>query len=210
MRISKIKVKNYKGFLESDWAELAEDFTLVVGPNNAGKTAFLEAISLGLLNVPHHTVARPPADASSVEADIVATHAEVRKAQEGESLAVPLVGPGLASVNGQNVHVSNDRRDQDQQLTRILQSDPLTFRLCFGPSAVTVPALPSFARYQLVAHANGHGHFAATHVVFPQDRVQLMSNNVAVNSANEIGVRIGQWARTQTFLIQATRTVYGQ
>lgn len=47
MKISAIKIANYKGFLESDFIELSPSWNVVVGQNNAGKTAFIESFRLG-------------------------------------------------------------------------------------------------------------------------------------------------------------------
>jgi hypothetical protein len=46
MYITKFQVKNYKSFLSSQEVDLTTGFNVVVGQNNAGKTAFVEAISL--------------------------------------------------------------------------------------------------------------------------------------------------------------------
>jgi hypothetical protein len=47
MRINALKIRNYKGFRDSGWLTLGRVFTLVVGQNNVGKTALLEAFRLG-------------------------------------------------------------------------------------------------------------------------------------------------------------------
>lgn len=43
MKISKIRVQNYKGFVDSGDVVLPSGFNLIVGQNNSGKTAMLEA-----------------------------------------------------------------------------------------------------------------------------------------------------------------------
>jgi ABC-type cobalamin/Fe3+-siderophores transport system ATPase subunit len=45
MYISSIKIENYKSFADSDEVSLSPSFNVVVGKNNSGKTAFLEALT---------------------------------------------------------------------------------------------------------------------------------------------------------------------
>ena len=47
MRLSKVKIKNYKGI--KDWEiDLKPGFNLIKGMNGKGKTSILEAIAVGL------------------------------------------------------------------------------------------------------------------------------------------------------------------
>ena len=43
MRISSFKIKNYKSFLEPEKITFDKGFNLIIGQNNVGKTALLEA-----------------------------------------------------------------------------------------------------------------------------------------------------------------------
>ena len=47
MKINLIRIENYKGFSDSGEIRLSGDFNVVVGPNNVGKTAFIEAFRFG-------------------------------------------------------------------------------------------------------------------------------------------------------------------
>lgn len=53
MHISKFQLVNYKSYLSSDELELAPGINIVVGPNNAGKTALLEGLSLRFIRKPY-------------------------------------------------------------------------------------------------------------------------------------------------------------
>lgn len=46
MKINGLRVRNYKGFADTGWIEIAPHVNVVVGQNNAGKTALLEAAAL--------------------------------------------------------------------------------------------------------------------------------------------------------------------
>lgn len=60
MVIESIRVKNYKSWKDSLEVHLSRGLNIVVGKNNSGKTAFLEAISLRAENVPHLTLRSKP------------------------------------------------------------------------------------------------------------------------------------------------------
>lgn len=53
MYISKIRIKNYKSFIDSQEIYLTQGINLIIGKNNSGKTALLEALLGKKLNKPH-------------------------------------------------------------------------------------------------------------------------------------------------------------
>jgi len=57
MYFSDIQISNYKGYRESAKLELNTGINIIVGKNNVGKTALLEALSLRFESNPHRTVA---------------------------------------------------------------------------------------------------------------------------------------------------------
>lgn len=60
MYIAKVQIKNYKSFLSSQEFHLTPGFNVVVGQNNAGKTAFVEALSLHFENKIHMSMKTSP------------------------------------------------------------------------------------------------------------------------------------------------------
>lgn len=56
MYISKIVIENYKSFLLSDEIKFGPGINIVIGPNNTGKTALLEAIRFEVPRKPHRSV----------------------------------------------------------------------------------------------------------------------------------------------------------
>ncbi|WP_194469231.1 ATP-binding protein [Bradyrhizobium sp. CCBAU 51753] len=60
MKLLKFKLGNYKGFRSSGWLEFSPKFTVVIGKNNSGKTALLEAFNLlGVGSHPHRSPTTP-------------------------------------------------------------------------------------------------------------------------------------------------------
>lgn len=79
MYISKFRVHNYKCFLDSQELVFNPGINVIVGPNDVGKTALLEALSLGFSNVPHINVLEKNRDnLSYVELTISMNKSELR------------------------------------------------------------------------------------------------------------------------------------
>src|SRR5216684_5109207 len=60
MYIARFQVKNYKSFLSSQEFHLTPGFNVVVGQNNAGKTALVEALSLQFADKYHMSMKTIP------------------------------------------------------------------------------------------------------------------------------------------------------
>jgi predicted ATPase len=68
MYISKFRVRNHKSYRDSDEVEFKPGFNVITGQNNAGKTAFLEAMTLQFAASPHRSIRTIPAPGSLPEA----------------------------------------------------------------------------------------------------------------------------------------------
>ncbi|PDS29592.1 ATP-dependent nuclease [Rhizobium phaseoli] len=56
MKIEAVRIQSFKSFDDSGWVELSDHFTVLVGQNNAGKSAFLQAFtSTPFIANPHHS-----------------------------------------------------------------------------------------------------------------------------------------------------------
>src|SRR5215211_6314598 len=60
MYIRSFEVSNYKSFLASGEVALTAGFNVIVGPNNVGKTALVEALSLDFKDQPHRSLQTAP------------------------------------------------------------------------------------------------------------------------------------------------------
>ncbi|GCE05752.1 AAA family ATPase [Dictyobacter aurantiacus] len=98
MYISKLQIKNYMSFSSSEEINLLSGFNVIVGQNNVGKTALLEALSLHITSNPHHsleTKPRPgipslPYSEVNVAFQIEEGEAEHMLIDAGEPIFVPL------------------------------------------------------------------------------------------------------------------------
>src|SRR5690349_164006 len=55
MRIASFQINNYKSFLSTEETQLSREFNVIVGQNNAGKTALLEIVGLHFSSKPHRS-----------------------------------------------------------------------------------------------------------------------------------------------------------
>src|SRR5438876_930339 len=60
MYVAKFQVKSYKSFISSPEVNLTSGFNVVVGQNNVGKTALVEAVSLHFQNKAHISMKTSP------------------------------------------------------------------------------------------------------------------------------------------------------
>src|SRR5919199_2392291 len=67
MSLSKFQLFNYKSFFDSGLLEFSPGINIIVGQNNSGKTALLEALTLNFDNVPHRSKKTLPNPSSKIE-----------------------------------------------------------------------------------------------------------------------------------------------
>lgn len=60
MLLTGLRVQNYKSYFDTGQITLSPGFNVIVGQNNVGKTALVEAASLTLANVPHRSLRTLP------------------------------------------------------------------------------------------------------------------------------------------------------
>ncbi|HEY9798681.1 MAG TPA: AAA family ATPase [Leptolyngbyaceae cyanobacterium] len=65
--LSTFQLFNYKSFLDSGMLEFTPGINIIVGQNNSGKTALLEALTLNFDNVPHLSIITLPTPSSPVK-----------------------------------------------------------------------------------------------------------------------------------------------
>jgi AAA15 family ATPase/GTPase len=86
MLISSCQISNYKSFLKSEELHFTEGFNIVVGQNNVGKTALIEALSLKYTDKPHRSLATLPRRGTALESSSEVKMDFMISAQEYEHL----------------------------------------------------------------------------------------------------------------------------
>lgn len=81
MYISRLQLLNYKSFRDSGVLEFQPGINIIVGANNSGKTALLEALSLSFKDIPHRSLKTAgDADPSShVQVSLVADKSAIKE-----------------------------------------------------------------------------------------------------------------------------------
>lgn len=160
MHISRYKIRNYKGFLESPEMELSPGFNVVVGQNSSGKTALLEALSLKFVGNPHRSLRTAPSpDAQPDPVSVVNLSITVGReelfdfllAAGGPPLAIVLPAAACDLTPGYNL-ATRGPVDKQRFIERILSRDTLTFSLTAardpaGNGNLRSESLPTFGVY---------------------------------------------------------------
>lgn len=106
MFIGKFQLFNCKSYIDSEPLELTPGINIIVGQNNSGKTALLEALTLELSNEPHRSIKTLPTLFSKIKED---SHSKVSLFLEKEELLVLLeqISPplGIPEPNGEGFSV---------------------------------------------------------------------------------------------------------
>jgi len=100
MRLTNARVKNYKSFSETNEVRFAERFTVLVGQNNSGKTAFLDSLNPNTFrNVPHRVPSRGAFPSiinpnSEIEYEVTLSGPELEHAMKlrGGQYSIPVPG----------------------------------------------------------------------------------------------------------------------
>lgn len=125
MRICSFKIENYKSFLEPREITFQEGFNLIVGQNNVGKTALLEALSLKFTGKPHRTQLTAPSQNSVINPS---SSAFVKLALSGGELREILLQGGDFDVPCQ-AEPPTPQQDPYSALNAILVRDETHFTL---------------------------------------------------------------------------------
>lgn len=122
MKILKLNLHNYKSFQSSGWLDFSPSFSVVIGKNNAGKSALLEAFRLiANPNQPHRTLSTPTAllePQSSVDFEMM---------MSGDELKFTL----MADVNPRHLPVPfvTDSGAPEQFALNLLERQSVTLKL---------------------------------------------------------------------------------
>lgn len=109
MRISTFKIANYKSFQSEQTASFSSGFNIIVGQNNAGKTGFLEALTLSIIGNPHRSKLTLPTPTTPL--NTVST-GEITFLSTGSEIKELLLNRGASALN-----LSMPRQDEDTKYT---------------------------------------------------------------------------------------------
>jgi predicted ATPase len=136
MILRAVKITNFKSFRGATRIELSSGFNIIVGKNNAGKTAFLEALRPELALKPHASIVSRPTRVIGLESSRVEKTFEIDKAE-----LLALTGGAGRQVA---VHVdSGYSGDANARVAALFARNPFVFTVASdtreGEFAVSTP-----------------------------------------------------------------------
>lgn len=198
MKLTSIRLKNYKCHLDTGELPLGDRFTVIVGQNSAGKTALLEALNPGTFrNLPHRTPKRGP-------------FPQVTNPQSEIEYATSLSGKELEHAlltGGGQVWIPTPHGNANLTVVRSFLSDlfakgEISFRLSHPANAGWVSQYPSHA---LFADASNR---TAVRLDVNNDRQGWTATNIG--SGDGLSGTVQQLLATSIYVFRAERMNVGQ
>lgn len=217
MYISKFQVKNYKSFRESEILALGTGFNLVIGPNNVGKTALLEALSLKSVQNPHRSLTTVPFREAALNPDCTIDLSFVVNPPEIQEL---FSRPGQYCIAyprfTSEFATSLDCREMNRAATKRLfdwfrsLSEPLIFSVRLEKQVNgdywLIPHVPSFDKYEVQESGGGQALFAICNKR-PNGTEDYAEGSQPVTS--EIGRNFAQLLASRIYKLGAERFASG-
>lgn len=212
MRIKKFRVINYKSFVDSDTLDFNQGINVIVGKNNSGKTALLEALRMTITSKPHRSKTTKPRPTSplnpntEVYATLTASKEEIYDfcLSYNDKLGLPVPS------NIQNP----TSQDYKSTLDLLLKTPEIDFS--YHASSKDGKALswiadiaPTFNTYPMTipnASSVQQIYFKAN-----EDRTDFVfdQNIVIAGVGSELGMRIADQLRSKIYLFNAERLNIG-
>src|SRR5258708_17372061 len=132
MRLANFQIKNYKSFDATERLPLNPGFNVVVGPNNSGKTALLECLTMRFSwnahrsskSIPKPTTQKNPT--SRVDVSLVAT---------GEEILETMLASGNQFLLPQPNHFTADVIGGTHFIEYIVKQPEVTLRLAYSANS---------------------------------------------------------------------------
>lgn len=205
MRISSFRIKNYKSYEDSGEFKLSPGFNIIIGQNNVGKTALLEALSLKFSAKPHKSLISIPRPTSSINP---MTSANVTLTVSGEELRDLL-------LNNQ-VDINLPEPDYEisetplQFLYSILSRSEIDFSLSLNTDSSAIASanwkISKFPTHQLYSCVHGTGGRNYYSFRVNSDKSDFQDIGQTLGSENlDLGLHIANILRERIYAFRAER-----
>jgi predicted ATPase len=209
MRITSFRIKNYKSFVDSGELVLSDRYNVIIGQNNVGKTALLEALSLTFTNKPHKSLLTLPLESSIINPQ---STAQITFTVKGEEVREML----LAMDSAFNIPVPDGTHGASatkaiELLDRIMAKQEIQFSLEHkGPGNWALIQFPTFGIYSSnYDQQNGHALF---YVVRPKSDKSGFTANADLNrrsAHDEVGIAVADILKRRIYSFRAERLNVG-
>lgn len=208
MLIKNFRIRNYKSFLDSGQVEFGSGFNIILGQNNSGKTALLEALCLNFTAKPHRSLQSLPTPRSPQNPK---SSVDVSLSLSGEELKEIHVNGGYSRLYLpiQETLLVGDEKERENKSLELLhqlwQSDELILQLEFKGQGVPLPLrTPSYGGYEVDEDANGnilYAEFSGNN-----ETHEFKFNNLTRSSKNEeFGCSVGLSLKARIYAFKAER-----
>lgn len=211
MYISEFKAGNYKSCRETPALKLTPGFNVIVGQNNAGKTALLEALSLSFGPNPHRSLKTVPSPGLPPNP---ISWADVAFSLDREELLEIMLASGIRQWNiARPAPPTPLARESVENLVRAAMSQAkYTFRLRLQKGGVgpdwKSPKIPSFGLYDVAPEGGTQRQFL-TFEVKPDKSVAYVGGVVGTDDI-ELGAQLGGYLQSHVYRFFAERFNLGE
>jgi AAA15 family ATPase/GTPase len=215
MYISKFQVGNYKSHFNSAEFNFVQGFNLITGQNNAGKTALLEAISLGFGIKPHRSLKTLPTVTSPLDQrSWVNISFKVKRDELLEILLIPetefnLPLPAFPTEFSKSIeYQDNDGTSATNLKDWFLSQEEYIYSLRFEKASSRgekwiIPSLPSFGLYEEQNANESSKSFSRWRV--NSDKAISFNGFKGTGAEAEVGVRVASALQGRIYIFRAER-----
>jgi predicted ATPase len=194
MFISKFQVTNYKSFRSSEQIKFTQGFNIIVGRNNAGKTALIEALSLQFTDKPHRSVQTVPTPLSNP--DQYSRAYVTFGAEPVEAIEV------FAQFRGVTIPIRNN--EQWMHADRFYKYVAKAFEVCgmYKSGKISEPTMPEFGPIE--------GHNVVEVQYDPSTGKLGPAKQSAQNNLSQVAVKLLSTLRSRIYVFRAERLNVGE
>ncbi len=215
MHISKFQLHNYKSYLSSAEIDLADGFNLIVGPNNVGKTALLEALRLNFEGTakPHRSLQTAPSPdtilepSSWADVSILISREELSDIHRNHlrrfAIPIPISHEGLPFDSSQGIHDTNYHRSLSDW---VLSHETLSICFRVNPNSWSIPGNTSFGLYDAPSGKGSTRHFVI-HEVNSDGTISINGPGNAVDQQSDFGFQLISYFVDRIYTFRAERVV---
>jgi energy-coupling factor transporter ATP-binding protein EcfA2 len=212
LKITSVRVKNYKSYRDSGLLKLYTGFNLITGQNNAGKTALLEAISLTFENRPHRSSFTMPVPESVIDAQSsVDICMEVEGAEFNDTVLIPGASFQIpAPVHGTSINsVTQFTHPNVSTMTEVLEwilsRDIVHLKMTIKPGHAVHHDIPSFGLYPTTLPSAGAIQYAQFEVDMEKRPICRGLSNLSGAVHADVGTFCFQTLRGRIYYFKAER-----
>ena len=215
MHISKFQLNNFKSYLASSEIELTPGFNIIVGQNNVGKTALLEALRLNFGGIarPHRSLQTLPSpDAvfepnSWADVSILINREELLDIHRNHfrtfGIPIPSSDEGLPFDRSSGLHDTNYHRSLSDW---VFSHETLTITFRVNTKGWSVPGNTSFGLYDAPSGKGVTRHYTI-HVVQPDGTTTVDGPGNDGEERSDFGFQLIPYFTDRIYSFRAERVV---